>query len=137
PALSLADETPNPALAACKAEYLQLGAAGFLAKYGSGDTALRACVEAHGGTTPTAPTAPTPPTGPEALCKAEYLRLGADGFAAKYGADALRACMNAHGATDKAGGAAANSLAARLCELEFKQSGADAFAAKYGAGDAA
>ena len=135
PGLSLADETPNPALSACKAEYVQLGPAGFVAKYGVTET-LGACLAAHGGSATTAPTS----TGPEAACKAEYLQLGAAAFVAKYGTgETFGACLKAHSVvTTPSGDAApANGIAARLCELEYKQSGADSFAAKYGAGDAA
>ena len=135
PGLCLADETPNPALSACKAEYVQLGPAGFVAKYGATET-LGACLAAHGGSATTAPTS----TGPEAACKAEYLQLGAAAFVAKYDTgETFGACLEAHSVvTTPSGDAApANGIAARLCELEYKQSGADSFAAKYGAGDAA
>ena len=135
PGLCLADETPNPALSACKAEYVQLGPAGFVAKYGATET-LGACLAAHGGSATTAPTS----TGPEAACKAEYLQLGAAAFVAKYGTgETFGACLKARNVTTapSADTAPANGIAARLCELEYKQSGADSFAAKYGAGDAA
>lgn len=137
PGLSLADETPNPALSACKAEYVQLGAAGFIAKYGTHE-AFGACLAAHGGGTTTAPAPPQP--GPEAACKAEYLQLGAAAFISKYGAgESFGACLRAHGVTTAPAGdaAPANGIAARLCEIEYKQSGAEAFAAKYGVGNAA
>jgi hypothetical protein len=145
PALSLAEDAPNPALAACKAEYVQLGATAFAAKYGANE-ALGACLKAHGATT-TPPPAPRPPVAPpagsaaEAACKAEYLQVGSSAFLAKYGAtEAFGACLRAHGAggdTAKGDAGPASGLAARLCELEYRQSGAAAFAAKYGAGDAA
>jgi hypothetical protein len=137
PGLTLADETPNPALAACKAEYVQLGADGFAAKYGAHE-AFGACLAAHGGA---ATTAPTPPqAGPEAACKAEYLQLGAAAFVSKYGAgESFGACLRARGVTAAPGSdtGPANGIAARLCGVEYKQAGADAFAAKYGIGDAA
>jgi len=132
PAASLATDAPNPAAEACKAEYLQLGADAFKAKYGATEP-YQACISAHGGTTATPPTA----SGPEAACKAEYLKLGADAFKAKYGADEpYRACLKAQGAAGGDGTKPAPSLAPRLCELEYKQIGADAFAAKYGSSDA-
>jgi hypothetical protein len=51
PGFARAGETPNPALTACVAQYVQLGAAGFTAKYGAGDAGKRACLQANGGTT--------------------------------------------------------------------------------------
>ena len=138
PGLSLADETPIPALSACKAEYMQLGATGFVAKYGAHE-AFGACLVSKGGGGTTAPATPQP--GPEAACKAEYLQLGPAAFVSKYGAgESLRACLRAHGvaiAAPSSDTATANGIAARLCEVEYRQSGADAFAAKYGVGEAA
>ena len=60
PGLSRADEPPSTAVAACKAEYMQLGAAGFIAKYGAGET-FGACLAAHGGST-TRPSLSVPKT---------------------------------------------------------------------------
>jgi len=97
---AFADSGPlPPAVAACKAEYQQLGPGGFAAKYGAGDAGLRACVQQHGGTKQQ-----PQPTGSQvvgsvayALCAADYKQLGANGFAAKYGSgDAgKKACLQA------------------------------------------
>jgi hypothetical protein len=58
-----AGETPNPAVAACIAQYQQLGTAGFAAKYGVGDAGRGACLAANGGTT-TQPAKPVQPVQP-------------------------------------------------------------------------
>ncbi len=151
PALALAADAPTPPDAACKAEYLQLGADAFKAKYGATE-AYGNCLKAHGGTT----TSPTPTTqtptmqppaasGPLAACEAEYKQLGADAFRAKYGSTgASLACIRAHGGTpppttttqppSTEPPAASGPLAA--CEAEYKQLGADAFKAKYGSTEA-
>jgi hypothetical protein len=106
PAPPSSEPPANPAVAACKAEYQQLGATGFAAKYGQSDAGLKACVVAHGGT-------PPPPNGTEppkagdptrsvaqALCAAEARSLGKDGFQAQYGSgkDGLAACAKAQAA---------------------------------------
>jgi hypothetical protein len=146
PCAALAEDAPsNPAADACKAEYLQLGADAFKAKYGASEP-YQVCLAAHGGaTTTTTPTAPQNTV--EAACKAEYVQLGATAFLAKYGSEPLQACIRAHGGTvtappatkpsDDTAAGRANALAVQLCELEYKRLGADAFTAKYGAGDGA
>ena len=133
---ALADDSPS--VAACKAEYQQLGQAGFAAKYGAGEAGYKACVQAHGGTAPTPP-AQNGDSGPAAACKAEYQQLGASGFAAKYGAGeaGYKTCFQAHGGTipttPPASGGDSGALAA--CKAEYQQLGASGFAAKYGTGE--
>jgi hypothetical protein len=142
PALALAADTPTPPDAACKAEYLQLGADAFKAKYGAVE-AYGNCLKAHGGTTnaPPPPTTTTPSaTGPAAACEAEYKQLGADAFKAKYGADnASLACLKAHGGTPPPPPTTTTPSTTgpeALCKAEYLQLGADAFKAKYGADNA-
>ncbi len=139
PALALAADTPTPPDAACKAEYLQLGADAFKAKYGAVE-AYGNCLKAHGGTTnaPPPPTTTTPSaTGPAAACEAEYKQLGADAFKAKYGADnASLACLRAHGGTPPPPPVTTTPSTngpEAACKAEYAQLGADAFQAKYGA----
>ncbi len=139
PALALADDAPAPAATACTAEYAQLGADAFKAKYGATEP-YAACLKAHGGgTTTPPPTTPAPTTsGPEAICKAEYVQLGADAFKAKYGAtEPYGACLKAHDITSTPPTTQkppANGPEA-ACKAEYVQLGADAFKAKYGATD--
>jgi hypothetical protein len=133
---ALADGSPS--VAACKAEYQQLGQAGFAAKYGAGEAGYKACVQAHGGTAPTPP-AQNGDSGPAAACKAEYQQLGAAGFAAKYGAGeaGFKACVQAHGGTvpttPPTSGGDSGPVAA--CKAEYQQLGAAGFASKYGANE--
>ena len=144
PTAALADGTPPPAaVAACKAEYQQLGADAFKAKYGP-EEPFGHCYAAHAGAPEPQPQ-PSPPSA-EGQCKAEYVQLGPDAFKAKYGADEpYRACLTAHGATapapattpksgDVGGGVsdAPKYLAQMLCKAEGKSVGKDAFVAKYG-----
>jgi hypothetical protein len=149
PALALASDAPSPAAAACTAEYVQLGADAFKAKYGATE-AYSACLKAHGGATTPPPTTTAPaPSGPEAICKAEYARLGADAFKTKYGAsEPYAACLKAHATgrnstgsagdtkntKSKTGGDAVATIAYALCTAEAQSLGKDAFQAKYGAG---
>jgi hypothetical protein len=131
--------TDNPAAAACKAEYLQLGPAAFAAKYGTPET-YGNCVKAH-TTSPDAPpptttTATTATTASDnaavAACKAEYLKLGGDAFAAKYGGkEALGQCVKLHTAPPTTGDAA-TSVATAFCQALAKALGKDAFLAKFG-----
>ena len=141
PSSAFADGAPNPA-AACKAEYVQLGADAFKAKYGATEP-YAACLAAHGGTTTkppaTKPTPAQPASGPEAACRAEYVQLGAAAFGAKYGTkEAFGACVKAHTTTPKSGSAGsagmAASVAQALCTAEGRSLGKDAFRAKYGQG---
>jgi len=135
PALSFADAAPNPAADACKAEYVQIGADAFKAKYGATEP-YQACIRAHGGTV-TTPTPPPPASGPEAACKAEYVKLGADAFKAKYAAtEPFGACVRAQSAdrdtpTQPASAPAAET-AKTLCLAEAKALGKQTFVAKYG-----
>lgn len=89
--------TPDsPAAAACKAEYLQIGADAFVAKYGAAE-AYGHCLTAHttattttSTTTTTTETKPKPPAASaeklaQAACLAEGRKLGRDVFTAKYG----------------------------------------------------
>jgi hypothetical protein len=106
PMLALASDTPSPAVAACKAEYQQLGQAAFASKYGAGEAGYRACVQAHGGTVPSqGDKKPDYAAGiASALCQAELKQSGADAFAAKYGSgDAGKhACQQAQAAQAQA-----------------------------------
>src|SRR5205823_6247679 len=80
--------------AACRAEYVQLGAAAFLAKYGK--EALGACVRAHTpATKPKTDSSGAASTVAGAPCTAEGQSLGKDAFQAKYGQgkDGLAACV--------------------------------------------
>jgi len=126
----------NPAAAACKAEYVQLGPTAFAAKYGAPET-FGNCVKAHTTTTPPPPptTTTTSTDNPVvAACKAEYLKLGADAFAAKYGGkEALGQCVRLHGKPQPTPTSdAATSVAAAFCQVLAKTLGKDAFLAKYG-----
>lgn len=143
-----ATEPGTSAEAICKAEYAELGADAFKAKYGATE-AFGTCLAQHGAThvttTTTEPhtTTVTPPTGddPASLCKAEYLRLGPDAFKAKYGNEAYGNCLAQHGVTTttvtttpkppepSAGG---GDVAKLLCTAEGAKLGKDAFTAKYG-----
>ena len=135
PALALADDAPSPAATACTAEYQQLGADAFKAKYGATEP-FGACLKANGGSTSTPPTTQQPPAnGAEAACKAEYLRLGADAFKAKYGAsEGIGACVRLHQGTTQ--GSTVTTVARALCMAEAQSLGKDAFQAKYGKGKA-
>jgi hypothetical protein len=133
---ALADDSPS--VAACKAEYQQLGQAGFAAKYGAGEAGYKACVQAHGGTAPKPP-AQNGDSGPVAACKTEYQQLGGPAFFAKYGTGeaGFKACVQAHGGTVPTtpptnGG---DSAAVAACKAEYQQLGASGFAAKYGANE--
>lgn len=134
PCAAVAGESPTPAVSACKAEYEQLGADRFAAKYGAGDAGIRACVAANGGTVATTPTPVA--SGPEAECKAEYLRIGAAAFLAKYGAEAFGACVKARGGTVTPPKPVAPSGPEAECRAEYLKLGADAFKARYGAEEA-
>jgi hypothetical protein len=144
PAASLADGSPSPAaVSACQAEYQQLGADAFKAKYGATEP-FGHCYAAHAGTTSQEPQSAAD------LCKAEYVKLGPDAFKAKYGAnEPYAACLTAHGGTaptptpsgddkdkpkPKSGDAtdAPKNAAQLLCKAELKAAGKDAFLAKYG-----
>ena len=133
PATTTTTATDSPTAAACKAEYLRLGADAFAAKYGTPET-FGSCIKAH--TTTPAPTTPPPPTGDNpavAACKAEYLKLGADAFAAKYGGkEALGQCVKLHGQLQPRTNDAATSVATAFCVALAKSMGRDAFLAKYG-----
>jgi hypothetical protein len=148
PVIALAADTPTPAATACQAEYLQIGADAFKAKYGATE-AYAACLAAHGQATTAHPTTttttPPPASGPEAACKAEYLQIGADAFKAKYGAtETLSACIRAHGGSTTTHTTTASSPTApppatgpeAACKAEYLQIGADAFKARYGATEA-
>ena len=124
----------SPAVAACKAEYIQLGPTAFAAKYGTPET-FGDCVKAR-TTTTTAPSPATSDNPAVAACKAEYLKLGAEAFAAKYGGkEALGQCVKLH-TTSKpqppATNDAATSVAAAFCQALARSLGTDAFLAKFG-----
>ena len=102
PALAFADDAPSPAAAACKAEYLQLGADAFKTKYGN--EPFGACVKAHAGAAQNSGDKPKTDAAAHAaasialaLCSSEAQSLGRDTFQAKYGKgkDGLAACVKA------------------------------------------
>jgi hypothetical protein len=164
PGVARAGETPNPALAACVAEYQQLGPAGFMAKYGAAETAKSACVRAKGGAVvqpvDSEPLKPVQPLTNEAmravlgkLCARESSETG------------KRACMQAKvaqaqaiivscrsilsvksafeqcikrtlGTTTGNKGESGERVAKKACEAEVRSLGYDAFQAKYGKGQA-
>src|SRR3954469_88654 len=93
PGFARAADTPSPALTACMAQYQQLGAAGFAAKYGAGDAGKRACMQANGGTTTTQPVQ-TPKPAPPAT--SDLGKAIAGQLCARESSDAgKRSCMEA------------------------------------------
>jgi len=92
--------TDNPALAACKADYLKLGADGFVAKYGK--DALGQCVKLR--TTPQQPTTSDASTSvATAFCQMQANTLGKDAFVTRYGPrEAMGNCVKASLANAKA-----------------------------------
>ena len=83
-------DVPPTVVAACQAEYAQLGADAFAAKYGPTE-AWGHCYAQHLSTTP--PPATTVPDSPAAAaCKAEYVQLGPTAFAAR-----MRRCASRSG----------------------------------------
>jgi hypothetical protein len=140
PTTATTTTSDSPAAAACKAEYLKLGAAAFAAKYGTPET-FGNCVKASTPTPTTTTTASPPPPPPTdnpavAACKAEYLKLGADAFAAKYGGkEALGQCVKLHTTPTPqppAANDAATSVATAYCQALAKSLGKDAFLTKFG-----
>jgi hypothetical protein len=140
-------DVPAPAVKACQAEYAQLGADAFVAKYGPTEPWGHCYAQHTDTTTPAPPTEPTtatttPPTPDSpavAACKAEYLKLGADAFAARYGSpETFGACVKAHtpAPTTTAPTTTPDSPAVAACKAEYVKLGADAFAAKYGGKEA-
>jgi hypothetical protein len=122
-------DVPAPAVAACQAEYAQLGPSAFAAKYGPTEP-WGHCYAQH---TPTKTTTDSPAA---AACKAEYVQLGPSAFAAKYGGqEALGQCVRLH-ATQKPPqptmSGAATSVATAFCQALARTLGKDAFLAKYG-----
>jgi len=149
PLAALAADTPSPAaVAACQAEYAQIGADAFQAKYGATEP-FGHCYQEHAPTVTTTTTTTTtsgddPAT---AACRAEYIKLGPDAFKAKYGAtEAFGACVkvqsDSHTTTtstsDKPtpstsnGDGGAASVASAFCNAEAKALGKVVFIAKYG-----
>jgi hypothetical protein len=97
----------DPAIAACKAEYIKLGPDAFKAKYGASDP-LEVCVKAQGEshtTTTSTSDKPVPSTSngdggaasvASAFCNAEAKALGKVVFLAKYGPkEAMGNCVKA------------------------------------------
>jgi len=133
-------DVPASAVKACQAEYAQLGADAFLAKYGPTepwghcyaqhtDTSVPTTIE-----TTTTTTATPPDSSAVAACKAEYLTLGADAFVAKYGGkEALGQCVRLH-TTPKppTDGDAATSVATAFCQALAKTLGKTLFLTRYG-----
>lgn len=139
PAAASATDGPSPAtVAACQAEYAQLGADGFKAKYGATEP-FGHCYAAHASSATTPRTTTTSGDDPAAAaCKAEYLKLGADAFKAKYGAtEAFGNCLKALGVPTREPKQpeGSTSPAVTACKAEYQKIGGDAFKAKYGASD--
>jgi hypothetical protein len=134
PLAAFAADAPPPAVvAACQQEAATLGKDAFVAKYGPTEPFGR-CYAAH--TTPALTTTTTTTTSDDpatAACKAEYVKLGPDGFKAKYGAtEPFGNCLAAQKQPKPAGDDASKGLAQALCYAEGKALGKDAFLAKYG-----
>jgi hypothetical protein len=109
------------AYALCAVDYKQLGAAGFVAKYGSGDAGRKACLQAKAAQAQTI----------LSQCQAS---AGSDKEAfARCIKNALGTPTSGGGQT---GGEVVGSIAYALCAADYKQLGAAGFVAKYGSGDA-
>jgi hypothetical protein len=158
PGLARATETPSPAVAACYAQYQQLGATGFTAKYGTGDAGKKACLQANGGTTDAKPvTDDVTRTVVAYMCSSESSEAGkraclqtklaqaqalvagcrstagtAKGAVELCIKQALGVAAKTKDNTEKAGNAEKAAKAA--CEAEVKTLGYDAFQQKYGRG---
>jgi hypothetical protein len=133
-AAAFASDTPSPtAVAACQAEYAQLGADGFKAKYGATEPFAH-CYAAHAPAVTTTTTTTSGDDPASAACKAEYLKLGAEAFKAKYGAsEAYGNCLKAFGAPKtQPKPADSDSPTVAACKAEYLKIGGDAFMAKYG-----
>jgi hypothetical protein len=147
PLAALAADTPSPAaVAACQAEYAQIGADAFQAKYGATEP-FGHCYQEHAPTVTTTTTTTSGDDPATAACRAEYIKLGPDAFKAKYGAtEAFGACVkvqsDSHTTTtstsDKPtpstsnGDGGAASVASAFCNAEAKALGKVVFIAKYG-----
>jgi len=122
PLAALSTDAPPPAVvSACQAEAAQLGKDAFVAKYGPTEP-FGHCFAAHTAaatstTTTTTTTTTTADDPAAAACKAEYLKLGADAFKAKYGAtEAYGNCLAAQRKPPApATSDAAKELAKALC----------------------
>jgi hypothetical protein len=126
-------DVPAPVVSACRAEYAQLGADAFAAKYGPTEP-WGHCYEQHmsTATTPTTTTSTTSDSPAAAACKAEYVRLGPTAFAAKYGTpETFGNCVKAHMTTTPPT-TTSDSPAVAACKAEYVQLGPTAFMAKYG-----
>ena len=139
PVAAFATDAPSPTVvAACQAEYTQLGADAFKAKYGATEP-FGHCYAAHTPAVTTTTTTTTSADDPAAAaCKAEYLKLGADAFKAKYGAtEPYGNCLRAFGGAPKPQPQppSSDSPAVAACKAEYQKIGGDAFKAKYGAND--
>jgi hypothetical protein len=160
PGVARAGETPNPGVTACIAQYTQLGAAGFVAKYGTGDAGKRACVQANGGTTVQQPvTKPVTQPGTNDLgtavaahlCAGESSEAGKraciqaklaqaqtilSSCSASAGASksALEQCIKQAIGTKTPTQGNAEKAAMSACAAEAKALGYDAFQQKYGRG---
>lgn len=135
PLAALAADTPSPtAVAACQAEYAQIGADAFNAKYGPTEP-FGHCYQAHAPAVTTTTTTTSEDDPATAACKAEYIKLGPDAFKAKYGAiEAFGNCLKAFGAATTEP-VSSDSPAVIGCKAEYVKIGGDAFKAKYGASD--
>jgi hypothetical protein len=123
--VTAAADVPPTVVAACQAEYAQLGADTFASKYGPTE-AWGHCYAQHLSTTTPATTAPDNPAA--AACKVEYLQLGPTAFAARYGTpETFGNCVKAHTTTQTA-----DNSALAACKADYLKLGADGFVAKYG-----
>jgi hypothetical protein len=151
PGFARAGETPSPGVTVCIAQYTQLGATGFAAKYGTGDAGKRACVQANGGTTTQPGTNDLGKAIAAQLCARESSEAGKRTcIQAKLAqAQALLASCSASAGTSKSGleqclkqslgikpPTQGNTEKAALsaCAAEAKALGYDAFQQKYGRG---
>jgi hypothetical protein len=123
-------DVPAPVVSACRAEYAQLGADAFAAKYGPTEP-WGHCYELH-MTTAATPTATTSDSPAVTACKAEYVQLGPTAFMAKYGtSETLGNCVKAH-TTTTSPPTTSDSPAVAACKAEYMRLGPTAFMAKYG-----
>jgi hypothetical protein len=121
-------DVPPTVVAACQAEYAQLGADAFAAKYGPTE-AWGHCYAQHLSTTPPPPATTAPDNPAAAACKAEYLQLGPTAFAGKYGTpETFGNCVKAHTTTQTT----IDNPALAACKADYLKLGADGFVAKYG-----
>jgi hypothetical protein len=139
PVVAFGQDGPSPAaVAACQAEAKAIGNDAFVTKYGPTEP-WGHCYQQHAEAVSTTTTTATTSDDPAAAaCKAEYLALGPDAFAKKYGTpETYGNCLAAHrGATTStttttttttapppkpAPDGSAKSIAAALCHAVAKE----------------